>query len=331
MPHEVHARPRSDPRAPAWPEPARNAGSREVVGGAHTVQERQIRLVEIARPPGQQRGVERDDQRGVTRPPSARFRKLRVTSRSFAQYSWNQRSRVAHRLGDLLHRGAGGGGQDVRDALRRGGPGGGGLRVRMHDRQHADRRERQRRGQRAAQHLDGQVAFVRHRAACAARSGAGPAPPGWRAPCCRRPRCPPHSRPDRGRAAARSAPPAGSDRWAAGVRRPSSRSDRSRTGSRAQCFAIRTSRLSSLRPRCTPSILATVTSSVHCGAHNVRLESSPCDKQAVRSPGTRPAGNGRRPAGGGGDRRGGPRTGPGVRGARRQPAARGTGHRGLGS
>ena len=35
-----------------------------------------------------------------------------------------------------------------------------GLGVRVHDRQHADRRERQRRGQGAPQHLDGQVAFV---------------------------------------------------------------------------------------------------------------------------------------------------------------------------
>ncbi len=137
--------------------PERRVG--EVVGGAHAVHERQVGLVQIAGPPRQQRGVQRDDQHreaGRPRPGEETPRHLAV----LAPVELEPPLGVPHRLRDLLHRRARRRRQHERHALRGGGPGGGGLGVRVHDRQHADGGEGEGCRQGPPEHLGGEVALV---------------------------------------------------------------------------------------------------------------------------------------------------------------------------
>ncbi len=164
-----------------------------MVGGAHSVQERQKSLVQVARTPGRQGSVQGDHQgRDPGGPRSAE--KTPGDLRVLRPVRLEPVLRVAHRPRDLLHRRAGGGGEHERHTLRGSCPRGGRFGVRVHQRQHPDRRRRRRRS--GCCRAPPPTGHARARpAACAARSGGGPEPPGWRARYCRRPCCPPHDRP----------------------------------------------------------------------------------------------------------------------------------------
>jgi hypothetical protein len=131
----------------------------EVVGHALALQERQVAAGEVARAPGEDARVERDDDRAVAGVLRA-LHEARGQLVVRRPVELEPARRVAELLRDVLHRGGRGVAQDHRQAQLARGARHRALGVVVHDRRHADRREHHRRGHLGAEHGGAQVALA---------------------------------------------------------------------------------------------------------------------------------------------------------------------------
>ena len=147
-------------RAPRRPRPPRRASpggpgrpDRRRTGRSLARHEREVGVAEVARPPAERQRVEGDDDRGVAgsgRALDEARGDLLVADPSRAGTS----AAPGRRLGHLLERVRGRGGEDEGNAQRGRGPRGGELALGMRDREDADRREEERQRRPRPEHLD---------------------------------------------------------------------------------------------------------------------------------------------------------------------------------
>ena len=132
-------------------------GIARVLGDPLAAQEREVGEVEVARAPAQHRGVEREDDRlapaGLGAPDEALDQLVRG-----APVELEPARRVAHRRRALLHRNRGLAREDHRHALGSGGARSEEVAAVARQLEHADRRQQERRRERAAEQLDAHVA-----------------------------------------------------------------------------------------------------------------------------------------------------------------------------
>ena len=181
----------------------------EVVGVAAAFEEGQPGLLQVARLPARDEGVDGDDDRAVAGRLGAAD-EARQQLGVVGPVELEPARALAARLGDLLHREVGGGAGDHRQADGRRRPRRAQLALLVDDLLDADRRQQQRRRQRRAEHRGREVAL----GDVAQHAGHDPAaagrPRGWRASC-------PRSRPRR-RRSSRPARPSSRGRGARGPR-----------------------------------------------------------------------------------------------------------------
>ncbi len=140
-------------------QPAPEDRVREELRAALAGHEREVCLAQVTVAPAEDQRVECDDER----PVACRLGPLHDAGHDVAivdPVELEPPRRVAHRLGDLLDRVRGSAREHHRNAGRRGGTCDGELAVRVRDRQHADRREQERRRRACSQHLHGDIALA---------------------------------------------------------------------------------------------------------------------------------------------------------------------------
>ena len=130
----------------------------EEVGDAHPLQEGQPGLLQVARLPAGDEGVDGDDDRAVAGDLGAADEALDEAA-VVRPVELEPARPLAAGLGDLLEGEVGGGAGDHRHAERRGGAGGRQLAVLVDDLLDADRRQQQRRRHRGAEHGRREVAL----------------------------------------------------------------------------------------------------------------------------------------------------------------------------
>ena len=133
-------------------------GVAEVVGHALAFQERQIAVLQVARAPAEQPGVERDHDRrvaGVAGAGDEAGGELPIPG----PVQLIPAARRPDRVGHLLHRVRRGRAEDERQTNRRRRPADRQLALGVYDRLHADRREHHRRGHRRAEHRGARIAL----------------------------------------------------------------------------------------------------------------------------------------------------------------------------
>ena len=131
----------------------------EVVGDAHPVEEGQPGLLQVARLPAGDEGVDGDDDRAVAGRLGAADEALDQLAVVGPVELEPARRAVAAGLGDLLEGEVGGGAGDHRHADRRRGAGGRQLALVVDDLLDADRGQQQRRRHRRAEHRGREVAL----------------------------------------------------------------------------------------------------------------------------------------------------------------------------